>query len=69
MISPMVSRDGDVPLLAKTMSGNEPDKTHVKNVLQQLQEPLEERVNEQVDGQEASYFVVDNALIRHSATK
>ena len=48
------------------MSGNESDKTHFKDVLQQFQEQFQERFQErfqeQIDEQEVSYFVADSAL-------
>jgi len=54
VLSLMVSCDGNVPLLAKAIGGNQSDKTHFKEVLQQLKE--------QVDEREVSYFVADSAL-------
>lgn len=55
MISLMSSSDGDVPLLAKTISGNSSDKKHFREVLQGLQKELKA-------SDQSAYYVADSAL-------
>ncbi len=55
MVSLMTSRDGDVPLLAKTIAGNTSDKTHFKDVLKSL-------TKETRNSEAKNYFVADSAL-------
>lgn len=55
MLSLMSSSDGDVPLLAKTIAGNTPDKTHFREVLEQLEEQF-------TDSDYKAYYVADSAL-------
>jgi transposase len=54
MISLMTSRDGDVPLLVKTITGNSSDKSHFKERLALLKE--------QIESIETAYFVADSTL-------
>ncbi len=55
MVSLMSSSDGDVPLLAKTISGNTSDKTHFQQTLKQLGQQIEESNCE-------AYYIADSAL-------
>lgn len=54
MISLMSSKDGDVPLLSKTIAGNTSDKTHFQEVLSSLKD--------QIDPNKPSYYICDSAL-------
>lgn len=62
MVSLMSSSDGDVPLLAKTISGNTSDKTHFQQVLRQLGQQLEE-------SDYRAYYVADSALFTEPSLK
>lgn len=55
MISLMSSQDGDVPLLAQTISGNSSDKKHFREVLK--------NIKNQIKGSHTPvYYVADSAL-------
>lgn len=54
MISMISSSDGDIPLLAQTISGNTSDKKHFREALKSLKE--------QMDPNDPFYFVADSAL-------
>ncbi|WP_194848098.1 IS1634 family transposase, partial [Candidatus Neptunochlamydia vexilliferae] len=55
MISLMSSQDGDVPLLAQTISGNTSDKKHFREVLKDLKKEIQE-------AEAPSYYVADSAF-------
>ncbi|MDB2613564.1 IS1634 family transposase [Chlamydiales bacterium] len=54
MVSLMSSKDGDIPLLAQSISGNTSDKSHFKEILSSLKN--------QMDPNQPFYYVADSAL-------
>lgn len=55
LISLLVSNDGGIPLLAKSLPGNKADQTHFREVLKDLKKEI--KLN-----QEEIYYVADSAL-------
>jgi len=62
MVSLMSSQDGDVPLLAQTISGNTSDKKHFREVLKTLKKEIE-------GSKATSYYVADSALYTRETIK
>lgn len=62
LISLLVSNDGGIPLLAKSLPGNKADQTHFREVLKSLKKEI--KLN-----QEEIYYVADSALYSEKNVK
>lgn len=63
LISLMVSNDGGIPLLAKSLPGNKADQTHFRETLKKLKKEMKANTNQEI------YYVADSALYSEKNVK